>query len=96
MDDKRDIHPAYHHIVLRDSHTDFMGFAWTFLDGNTVYMKFIVSVFGLPTAPCAYSKVTRPLVAKWRSERKKGVMYLDDGFGYIESKDSAQSMASSN
>ena len=30
-----DVHSAYHHILLDSVQTDFMGFSWTFGDGNT-------------------------------------------------------------
>ena len=92
---KWDIHSAYHHILLNDMQTDFMGFSWTYADGNTVFMKFVVLPFGLSSAPYCYSKVTRPLIAKWRSESKRAVMYLDDGFGCSGSKVSAEIMAQS-
>lgn len=92
---KWDIHSAYHHILLNDMQTDFMGFSWTYADGNTVFMKFVVLPFGLSSAPYCYSKVTRPLIAKWRAESKRAVMYLDDGFGCSGSKVSAEIMAQS-
>lgn len=92
---KWDIHSAYHHIVLNNNQTDFMGFSWTYADGKTVFMKFVVLPFGLSSAPYCFSKVTRPLIAKWRAESKRAVMYLDDGFGCSGSKESAEIMAES-
>ena len=38
-------------------------------------MKFVVLPFGLSSAPYCFCKVTRPLIAKWRAESKRAVMY---------------------
>ena len=92
---KWDIHSAYHHILLNSAQTDFMGFSWTFGVGNTTFMKFVVLPFGLSSAPYCFCKATRPLIAKWRTESKRAVMYLDDGFGCSGSRDSAKCMAQS-
>ena len=51
--------------------------------------------FGLSCAPYCYVMVTRPLIAKWRAESKKVIVYLDDGFGCSGSNESAQNMAES-
>ena len=40
---------------------------------------FLVLPFGLTSAPYVYTKVTRQLVKKWRSEGHKVVIFLDDG-----------------
>ena len=92
---KWDIHSAYHHIMLNDRQTDFMGFSWSYADGTTVFMKFVVLPFGLSSALYCYSKVTRPLIAKWRAESKRALMYLDDGFGCSDCKQNAEIMAES-
>ena len=63
--------------------------------GNTTFMKFVVLPFGLSSAPYCFCKATRPLIAKWRTESKRAVMYLDDGFGCSGSRDSAKCMAQS-
>ena len=55
-------------------------------------MKFVVLPFGLSTGPYTYTKISRPLIAKWRAESKKAVMYLDDGFGCSHSKESAETL----
>ncbi|MCG7876850.1 MAG: DNA N-6-adenine-methyltransferase [Candidatus Thiodiazotropha endolucinida] len=91
---KWDIHSAYHHVSMSDLHTDFLGFSWTYPSG-TIFMKFVVLPFGLSTAPYVYTKLSRPLIAKWRAESKRAVMYLDDGFGCSHSKESTEIMAKS-
>ncbi|VDI66658.1 Hypothetical predicted protein [Mytilus galloprovincialis] len=45
------------------------------------FFKFLVLPFGLSTACFIFTKLTRPLVKKWRSEGKQVIMYLDDGLG---------------
>ena len=83
---KFDVHSAYHHIDIFGPHTDFLGFSWADFLGfswetseGLKFFKFLVLPFGITTAPFLFTKVTRPLVKKWRSEGKQVVMYLDDG-----------------
>jgi hypothetical protein len=42
---------------------------------------FLVFPFGLSSACYIFTKITRPLIKKWRGERKQVLMYLDDGLG---------------
>ncbi|XP_053382012.1 uncharacterized protein LOC123541270 [Mercenaria mercenaria] len=56
-------------------------FSWIDAKGQRIYLKFLVLPFGLSTAPYIFTKITRPLVAKWRGEGKRVLMFLDDGFG---------------
>lgn len=77
---KFDIHSAYHFVDIFLPHTEYLGFAWN--QGNgLVYYKFLVLPFGLSSACYIYTKLMRPLIAKWRGEGKKIIMFLDDGFG---------------
>ena len=77
---KYDVHSAYHHIDIFEPHTEFLGFSWKFGD-HIKYFKFLVLPFGLSSACYIFTKVTRPLIKKWRSEGKHILMYLDDGLG---------------
>ncbi|KAK3086454.1 hypothetical protein FSP39_018665 [Pinctada imbricata] len=89
---KFDLHSAYHHIDIFLPHTTFLGFSWQY--GNeTKFFKFLVLPFGLSSACYIFTKVTRPLVKKWRGEGKKVLMYLDDGLGCHENKDVCQQIA---
>ena len=81
---KYDIHSAYHHIDIFEPHTDYLGFSWI-INGRRTYFKFLVLPFGLSTACYLFTKMTRPLVKKWRSEGKQVIMYLDDGLGIAQS-----------
>lgn len=78
---KFDITSAYHFVEIFPLHTDFLGFSWLDRNRNRKYYKFLVLPFGLSSACYIFSKITRPLVAKWRGEGKLVLMYLDDGFG---------------
>lgn len=75
-----DIHSAYHHIDIYEPHTAYLGFAWTF-ENKVKFFKFLVLPFGLSSACYIFTKVTRPLIKKWRGEGKLILMYLDDGLG---------------
>jgi hypothetical protein len=73
---KFDLH-TYHHVDIFKPHTDYLGFSWCY--GNTVnYFKFLVLPFGLSSACYIFTKLTRPLVKKWRGEGKQIMMHLDD------------------
>ena len=89
---KYDITSAYHHLDVYEPHTEFLGFSWI-TDGQIKYYKFLVLPFGLSTACYIFTKVTRPLVKKWRSEGKHIVMYLDDGLGIEQDYDLCQKFA---
>ena len=89
---KFDIHSAYHHISVRESQTGMLGFSWQ-INGQTIYFKFLVLPFGMSCAPYIYTKLTRPLIKKWRSECKRVLMYLDDGFGCGATKQKNLDMA---
>ena len=49
--------------------------------GVNQYYKFLVLPFGLGVAPFIFTKLTRPLIVKWRGKRKKMIMFLDYGVG---------------
>ena len=89
---KFDLHSAYHHVDIFEQHTDFLGFSWTFGDVDR-YFKFKVLPFGLSSACYIFTKLTRPLVKKWRGEGMKVLMYLDDGLGTHSDFDKCQDMA---
>ena len=91
---KFDIHSAYHFLDIFYDHTQYLGFS--FIDPGSdqvTYYKFLVLPFGLGVAPYLYTKFTRPLIAKWRGEGKKVIMFLDDGFGTSGTYQSTKSMS---
>jgi hypothetical protein len=79
-----DVVSAYHHISIALPHTDFLGFSWKC--GNVKWFAFLVLPFGLSSACYICTKITRPLIKKWRGEGKQVLMYLDDGLGNLTSE----------
>lgn len=78
---KFDLTSAYHFVEIFSPHTEYLGFSWPDKSGKVIFYKFLVLPFGLSTACYVFTKLTRPLIAKWRSEGKMVLMFLDDGFG---------------
>ena len=89
---KYDIHSAYHHVDIFEPHTVYLGFSWI-INGRRTFFKFLVLPFGLSTACYLFTKLTRPLVKKWRSEGKQVIMYLDDGLGIVSEFDLCKTVA---
>lgn len=65
-----DIHSAYHHVDMFPSHRQYLGFSCT-ISGRKMYFVFSALPFGLGTAPYMSTKLTRPLVTKWRGVGKR-------------------------
>jgi len=63
-----DLRDGYYHIPIAKSHQKYLGFSWTFKNGTTRYFYFKVLSLGLSSACYAFTKVMRPLIAKWRSQ----------------------------
>ena len=74
-----DLKNGYHHISILEEHQTFIGFSWTYSDGTTKYLIFLVLVFGLASACYAFTKLLRPLVKRWRGLGIRCAIYLDDG-----------------
>ena len=74
---------GYHHIDIFQEYQTFSGFSWIF---NNIerYFAFTVLPFGLRSSAYIFTKLLRPLVAYWRRQSIKVVLYLDDGFGFAE------------
>ena len=82
-----DLKSGYHHIPIHEEDRQYLGFAWEFPDGRIRYFQFLVLPFGLASACYAFTKLTKPLIKKWRKEGIRCTMYLDDGiFGEKEYK----------
>ena len=89
---KFDICSAYHFIDIRLPDTEYLAFSFPDPKGTSHYYKFLVLPFRLGVAPYIFSKLTRPLIAKWRGggEGRKIIMFLDDGFGTADTISLAQ------
>ncbi|KAK6725596.1 hypothetical protein RB195_004113 [Necator americanus] len=75
-----DLKSGYHHVKIHPHWTKFLGFKW-----RGRYFAFLVLPFGLSTAPMVFTKLMRPLLAKWRSQGISIAVYLDDGLIWAES-----------
>lgn len=89
---KFDIHSAYHHVDIFPDHTKYLGFSWA-SNGVRSYFRFLVLPFGIRTAPYVFTKLTRPLIAKWRGQGFHILMYMDDGLGCNVDKSKASEQA---
>ena len=76
-----DVTSAHHHIDIFPEHRNLGGGFYGNFYGVIRYFLFNVLYFGLTSAPYIFTKLTRPLIKKWRGEGKTILMYIDDGFG---------------
>jgi len=74
-----DLKSGYHQISVREEDKQYLGFAWTFANGKSRYFQFTVLPFGRASACYAFTKLTKPLVKKWRKQAIRCTVYLDDG-----------------
>lgn len=70
---KIDIKDAYLHIPIAPEHQSFLRFNF-----RDVTYQFLALCFGLTTAPWAFSRLMKPLVARLRAQGVRLVIYLDD------------------
>ena len=91
---KFDIHSAYHFVDIYPEHTTYLGFSFEDDHGVVSYFRFKVLAFGFGVAPYFFTKLTRPLIAKWRGEGKRVIMFLDDGFGTHDNYEQTKKLAS--
>lgn len=73
-----DLKSGYHHCEILKEHRSFLGFQW-FHEGKSSFFQYNVLPFGLSWAPWIFTKLLRPLLAKWRRQGICIALYLDDG-----------------
>ncbi|CAP34007.2 Protein CBG15824 [Caenorhabditis briggsae] len=83
-----DFRGGYHHVRIADNSTDLLAFSLSNPHAPP-YFKFVALPFGLSTAPWLFTKIFRPLVARWREFGIKIFLYLDDGLILAETKEQA-------
>lgn len=69
-----DLKSGYHHLLIHRAFRNYLGFEWK----GKVYV-FNVLPFGLSSAPFIFTKLFKPLLARWRGEGLGVAIYLDDG-----------------
>ncbi len=87
-----DLKSAYQHVEIHPDFVKFLGFSWVF-NGRREWFQFNVLCFGISTGPRVFTKLLKPLVARWRAEGIKLIVYLDDGLGLANSKATADAQA---
>lgn len=80
-----DMKAGYHQIPLKPSFKRFCCFEW----GGRVY-RWNVLPFGISTAPRAYSKLSRLMLARWRAEGIRCSNYIADYIFYASSAGEAE------
>eukprot|EP00057_Strongylocentrotus_purpuratus_P017653 XP_011672127.1 PREDICTED: uncharacterized protein LOC105442056 isoform X3 [Strongylocentrotus purpuratus] len=83
-----DLKSAYHHVEIFREHRTYLGFSWDYEDQKR-YFIFNVLPFGISTAGYIFTKLTRPVIAHWRSQGNNVIMYLDDGLVICKDRMSA-------
>ena len=74
-----DLKSGYHHVNIHEDFHKYLGFQWSYRDGQVRFFIFVVLPFGLNIACYLFTKLLRPLVKKWRSMGIKAILYIDDG-----------------
>lgn len=84
-----DFRAGYHHVKMSQRSSDFLAFS---LDSppKAPFWKFTALPFGLSTAPWLFTKIFKPLLARWRSRGIKVFLYLDDGLILAETEKEAE------
>jgi ribonuclease HI len=75
-----DLKSGYHHVDVNEEFWTYLGFEW---EGQ--FYVFTQLPFGLAPACWAFTKVTRELLTKWRSEGMRNSGYLDDAIHAAQS-----------
>ena len=76
-----DLTAGYHHVSILPAHRQFSGFAYDWGRGTERHSFFIQSSFGLCTACYLFNKLNRHLVKLWRSMGIRSIVYIHDGIG---------------
>ncbi|MCP4548425.1 MAG: hypothetical protein GY835_18365, partial [bacterium] len=87
-----DLTKAYYHMDLDENVQKYFGFSFEY--GGQIYFGYhTICPFGLSTLPREFTKLMRPLVAKWRGSGLHLYLYLDDGLGLCESEEETEFFA---
>ncbi|KAK5969031.1 Ribonuclease HI [Trichostrongylus colubriformis] len=80
-----DLKAGYHHVRIKDSDTNYLGFRW---EGRC--FKFLCLPFGLSSAPYIFTKLLRSFIKVWRAQGRGVAIYIDDGIIFERSKEACQ------
>lgn len=82
---KLDLKDAYFTIPIHSEDQSFLQFKWK----NTPF-QFICLPFGLSSAPWVFTKLLKPVVAYWRQQGIRLIIYLDDILILNQSRESLE------
>ena len=85
-----DLESGFHHVSVVEHHQQLLGFSWLFPDGKRRFYNFRVLPFGLSSVCYVFTKLMRPLVARWRSMGHVSLVYIDDGISGVADRTSAK------
>jgi hypothetical protein len=73
-----DLSAAYHHVDIDRRYWTFLGFEW---EGQ--FYEFCVLPFGLNIACYVFTKLVKPLAARWRKVGIRVLQYIDDWIFFV-------------
>ena len=73
-----DFESGHHHLDINYNCWKYLGSSWSF-NGVEKYFVFTVLPFGLSSACHLFTKMFKPLVARWRSLGIFAILNIDDG-----------------
>ena len=76
-----DLKSGYHHVDIFPDHRRYLAFSWDFGSGHTRYFQFTVLPFGLSSATFIFTKLLKPLEARWRAQGIPIAIFFADGVG---------------
>ncbi len=83
-----DLKKGYYHVELEEAIRDLFGFSFSF-KGKTYFGRWNICPFGLSTTPFLFTKLLKPLLARWRALGLHIFIYLDDGLALCNCWDEA-------
>ena len=76
-----DLKDAYYSVPIALEHRKYLRFIW-----KDVLYEFTCLPYGLPCAPCVFTKLMKPVFATLRSAGHLSVAYIDDSLLLAENK----------
>ena len=87
---KYDLKSAFHHIKIHESHTKYLGAAFTTSTGRKQYFVFLYLPFGLGSAVHCITKLLKPIIAYLHCKGIRNTIFIDDGRLLAKTKEEAE------
>ena len=88
-----DLKSAYHHLRMHPDDYDLLGFELKDKEGAPIWYAFVVLPFGLGPAAHILTRLTKPVIAKLRSNGNRCCIFIDDGISMADSYKAAVNAA---